>query len=229
MKKEKEFFVGIDLGLEKNKTSAICVIVKKKKRIFPKIDWCKNCQNILGKEVFKKLKPLLKKTKVIAIDSPLTKGRGKGKMRLFEKFFSRKTFREAKINPVPPALIESVQEFSLKLRKKLEKEGFILDINLIEVSSRISSAFLDFSFISELPKNFKIPCQTKDQKSAFFAAILAFLHSKFKTRYIGYKDGFLFLPQITFWKKEWRKKFYLAWKERPRLKYRYLITNCFEK
>jgi predicted nuclease with RNAse H fold len=217
----REFFVGIDLGIEKNKTSAICILEKKNQKVFPLRDWCQNCEDIFGRKVFKKLKPYLKETRVIAIDAPLTKGRGKGRMRLFEKFFSRKPFRDEKINPVPPALIPKVCELSLKLKKNLEKEGFVSDINLIETSSRLVGSFLFYSY--------KSPCKTKNQKSAFLSALVAFFHSKFQTRYIGYKDGFLFLPKISLWKKEWRKKFYLAWKERPRLKYRYLITNIFEK
>jgi predicted nuclease with RNAse H fold len=224
-----EFFIGIDLGIEKKKTSAICILERKNFKVCQNKEWCKNCQDIKGKFVFKKLKPFLKNTKIIAIDSPLTKGKGKGRMRLFEKFFSRKVFREAKINPVPPALIPKVCDFGRKLLKKLEKEGFVLDLNLIETSSRISGAFLNSSLLSKFFKTLKTPCKTKNQKTAFVAAILAFLHSTFQTRYIGYKDGFLFLPKISFWKKFWRKKFYFAWKERPRLKYRYLITNIFEK
>jgi len=224
-----EYFIGIDLGFEEKKTSAICVLERKNFKIFPNENWCKNCKDIRGKDLFKKLKLFLKEAKTIAVDSPLTKGRGKGRMRLFEKFFSRKLFRNSKINPVPPALIPKVLEFGLKLRKRLEKEGFVLDFNLIETSSRISGAFLDFSQISKSLKSLKVFCKTKNQKTAFIAAIVAFLHSKFQTRFIGYKDGFLFLPKISLWKKSWRKKFYFAWKERPRLKYRYLITNIFEK
>lgn len=222
----RELFVGIDLGMENKKTSAICFLEKKNNKFSPLKKWCENCQDIFGKDILKKLKPFLKVTKVIAIDSPLTKGKGKGKMRLFEKFFSRKIFRKEKINPIPPALIPKVCNFSLKLRKKLEREGFVLDINLIETSSRLVEAFLRDSNIL---KNVRIPCYSKNQRSAFLAAILAFFHSNFQTRYIGYKDGFLFLPKTSFWSKIWRKKFYLAWKERPRLKYRYLITNIFEK
>jgi len=65
----------------------------------------------------------------------------------------------------------------------------------------------------------------RGQTPALIYAILSFLHSNFKTRYLGYKDGFLFLPEISFWKKNWQKKFYKAWRERSYLKYRYLITN----
>jgi predicted nuclease with RNAse H fold len=219
-------FVGIDLGVERKKTSAIFILKESNKKVLPFEGFQKNFEDIFGRDVLKILKPFLENVKVIAIDSPLTIGRGKGKMRLFEKFFSRKIFREEKINPIPPSFIPEVCHFSLKIRKKLEKEGFVLDINLIETSSRLVDAFLyRYKFIQEIEKN----CKTQNQKSAFFAALVAYFHSKFQTRYIGYKDGFLFLPKISLWKKEWRKKFYLAWKERPRLKYKYLITNIFEK
>lgn len=221
----KDFFIGIDLGIKNKKTSAICMLQKKEIDLFPFSNWCKNCRDIFGREVFNKIKPFLKETKVIAIDCALTKGKGKGKMRLFEKFFAGKVFREEKINPVPPALIPKVCEFSLQLRKKLENEGFVLDINLIETSSRLVEAF---SKNLKIQKN-ELSCKSKNQRAAFLAAQVAFLHSNFQTRYIGYKDGFLFLPEISLWSKIWRKKFYLAWKERPRLKYRYLITNLFEK
>lgn len=224
---KKNLFIGIDLGWKEKKTSAICILEKKKDEVKIFRKWCKKCEDFYGRELFKKLKPYLENGKVIAIDSPLTKGRGKGKMRLFEKFFSRKVFKEAKINPVPPALMPKLCDFSLKVRRRLEKEGFVLDINLIETSSRLSEAFLESS---NIPDNLsKKPCRSKNQKFAFFSALVAFFHSQFQTRYIGYKDGFLFLPKFSFWKKEWRKNFYQAWKERPRFKYRYLITNIFEK
>jgi len=57
---------------------------------------------------------------------------------------------------------------------------------------------------------------------------VALLHFQFKTRYLGYKDGFLFLPEMSFWKKYWREKFYQTWKEKPYLKYYRLVTNLFK-
>jgi hypothetical protein len=56
---------------------------------------------------------------------------------------------------------------------------------------------------------------------------LAFLHSNFQTRYLGYKDGFLFLPEFSLWKKKWQEKFLKTWKEKEKLKYYRLITNIF--
>jgi len=224
----KDLFIGIDLGIETKKSSAICILKEKNKIISPLTKWCQKCGDLLGKNVFKNLKPYLKKTKVIAIDAPLTLGKGKGKMRLFEKFFSKKAFRKEKINPIPLALILGVCDLSFKLKKNLEKNGFILNINLIETSSRLLGSFLslkNFHFQEKSIEN----CQTKNQKSAFLSAFLAFLHSKKKTRYLGYKDGLLFLPEISLWKKEWQKFFYSTWKKRSRLKYRWLKTNIFQK
>jgi hypothetical protein len=62
---------------------------------------------------------------------------------------------------------------------------------------------------------------------ALICALMAYWHFSFKTRYLGYKDGFLFLPEMTFWKKTWQKKFFQAWNEKPYLRYRYLKTNVF--
>ena len=222
MRNNQKFFIGIDLGIENKKTSAICILESKNGKIIPFRKWCQSCSDIFGREVIKKLKPHLKHTKVIAIDSSLTRGKGKGKMRLFEKFFSMKIFRESKINPVPPILIPEVCDFSFKIREKLEKKGFVMDINLIETSSRLVETVLECPIKT-------IKCKSKNQKAAFFAALVAFFHFNFQTRYFGYKDGFLFLPKYSLWKKYWRKKFYFAWKERSRLRYRYLITNIFEK
>jgi len=70
---------------------------------------------------------------------------------------------------------------------------------------------------------------TENQESAFLCAQIALLHYQFKTRWLGYKDGFLFLPEMSFWKNEWRQKFYQAWREREHLKYHHLITNIFNK
>lgn len=219
--KNKTFFIGIDLGWKEKKTTGICVLNSKPQIVLIK--------DIFGKEVIKAINPYLKQTKVIAIDAPLTKGRGKGKMRLYEKFLSTKIFRKEKVNPLPPALIPKLCDFAQELVEKLEKKGFVLDLNLIEVFPTLIKRITNYS---QILKNLKIKervsCQTENQRMALICAILAFLHSQFKTRYLGYKDGFLFLPEISFWKKEWQKKFYYSWKNRPYLKYRRLITNLFK-
>ena len=215
MKKvERKFFIGIDLGGKEKKTTGVCVLMK---------DYCLKCEDIFGKNILKVLSPYLKNAEVIAIDAPLTKGRGKGKFRLYEKFLSTSIFRRARINPIPPALMGDFCDFARDIVKKLEKKGFVLDINLIETFP---------TFIKKTCQNnlfpIKCPCETKNQKSALICAQTAFLHSQFKTRYLGYKDGFLFLPEISFWKEVWKKKFYQAWNNRPRLKYHRLITNIFK-
>ncbi len=232
----REFFIGIDLGGKEKKTTGLCILENGKPVLL---------KDVFGKDVFKTINPYLKDskppttlpakgwgpTKVIAIDAPLTQGRGKGKMRLYEKFLSTGIFRKEKVNPIPPALMPGLCDFARELVKKLEKKGFVLDLNLIEVFPTLTRRISNYS---QILKNVGIleedlACQTENQKSALLCAVMAFLHSKFKTRYLGYKDGFLFLPEISFWKKKWQRKFSKAWRERPYLKYRYLITNIFDK
>jgi len=223
------FFIGIDLGGKEKKTTGICVLTK---------DRCLKCEDVFGKDTLRVLRPYLKNTEVIAIDAPLTKGRGKGKMRLYEKFLSTKIFRQERVNPIPPALMPKLVDFAIELVKKLEKRGFVLDLNLIEVFPTLVEKIYKREFF------LKGPCQTENhpfdklrvmvsspnhQKSALICAQIAFLHSQFRTRWLGYKDGFLFLPEISFWKKDWQQKFYQAWMSRPRLKYHHLITNIFRK
>jgi len=247
---EKNFFIGIDLGWKEKKTTGICILKKGNQKLFFEENYCQKCpssraklttglprsepcstsgcRDIFGKNILKVIRPYLKNTAVIAIDAPLTRGRGKGKMRLYEKFLSTKIFRQERVTPIPPALMSKLCDFAREVRQKLEKRGFVLDLNLIEVFPTLTKKLweeeLIFSFLEK-----KIPCQTENQKSALICALLAYLHFNFKTRYLGYKDGFLFLPQMSLWKKEWRQKFYWAWMARSRLKYRHLITNVFVK
>ena len=216
---EEKFFIGIDLGWKEKKTTGICVLTKNS---------CQLCKDIFGKDILKVIHPYLKNTEVVAIDAPLTKGRGKGKMRLYEKFLSTKEFRKAKVNPIPPALMSKLTEFAKELVEKLEKKGFVLDINLIETFPTLIKKICSESvFLKDCACQNE--CQGENQKSALICAKIALLHSEFKTRYLGYKDGFLFLPAFSFWKGEWRQKFYQIWKGRERLKYHRLITNIFVK
>jgi len=178
-------------------------------------------KDIFGKDIFKTVSPYLKETKVIAIDAPLTQGRGKGKMRLYEKFLSTSIFRKEKVNPLPPALISKLSDFARELVKKLEKRGFVLDLNLIEVFPTLVEKLCKREFF------LKGHYQTENQKSALICAQLAFLHFQFRTRWLGYKDGFLFLPEMSFWKNSWKEKFYQAWRSKPKFKYKHLITNIF--
>jgi len=223
---KREFFIGIDLGGKEKRTTGICILEREGESVLPSKIWCAQCQDIFGKEILKKIGKYLKEIKVIAIDAPLTKGRGKGKMRLYEKFLSTKIFRKERINPIPPALMPGLCDFARELAEKLEKKGFVLDLNLIEVFPTLVRRVIKYSnILKNIGMSENLLCQTENQKSALLCAILAFLHSKFKTRYLGYKDGFLFLPEISCWKKNWQRKFYKAWREKPKLKYRYLITN----
>jgi len=216
---EEKFFIGIDLGWKEKKTTGICVLTKNS---------CQLCKDIFGKDISKVIRPYLKNTEVVVIDAPLTTGRGKGKMRLYEKFLSTKEFRKAKVNPIPPALMLKLTEFAKELVEKLEKKGFVLDINLIETFPTLIKKICSESvFLKDCACQNE--CQGENQKSALICAKIALLHSEFKTRYLGYKDGFLFLPAFSFWKGEWRQKFYQIWKGRERLKYHRLITNIFVK
>ncbi len=232
-KTEKKFFIGIDLGWKIKKTTGICVLGSKKTVLL---------KDVFGKDVLKVINPYLKETKVIAIDAPLTQGRGKGRMRLYEKFLSTKIFREAKITPVPPALMPAFHKFAMEITEKLEEKGFVLDVNLIEVFTTFIKKICKEEFCpksslvkvaetsSHLPLRVALRgLATENQKSALICAQLAFLHSQFKTRWLGYKDGFLFLPEISLWRKDWKEKFYRAWKARSRLRYHYLITNLFNQ
>ncbi len=217
----KKLFLGIDLGGENKKTTGLCILKEDGKVLK---EFCRECEDVFGKEILKRISPYLKDIKVIAIDAPLTRGRGKGNFRLFEKFLSQKPFKKERISPLPPAFMPQLCEFALKLRERLKDKGFVLDFNLIEVFPTFLEKVGKKEFLYD---NLKLPCQTKNQKMAFLCARMAFWHFYFKTRYLGYRDGFLFLPQIDFWKKSWQKKFIKAWKEKPYLKYRYLITNLF--
>ncbi len=219
-------FIGIDLGGKEKKTTGVCILEKKEGNVSSLEIWCQKCQDFFGKDILKKIGKYLKETEVIAIDALLTAGQGKGKMRLYEKFLSTKIFRKEKVNPIPPALMSELCEFARELVKKLEKKGFVLGLNLIEVFSVFTGRILEYSNI-RIRKNLLCHCQSENQKMALICAILAFFHSNFKTRYLGYKDGFLFLPELSLWKKKWRQKFYRAWRNRPKLKYRRLITNIF--
>lgn len=215
MDNQQKFFIGIDLGGKEKKTTGICVLNNKKIILI---------QDVFGKDILRKINPYFKETEVIAIDAPLTKGKGKGKMRLFEKFLSTSIFRKEKVNPIPPALMPELCNFAKELVKKLEKKGFVLGMNLIETFPTLIKKISKENLIST-----NSLCQTENQKSALICAKIAILHYQFKTRYLGYKDGFLFLPEMSFWKKDWREKFCKAWMIKPRLKYYRLITNIFGK
>jgi len=211
---EKRLSIGIDLGGKDKRTTGICILNNNQNIVLAK--------DVLGKNLLRTINPYLKNTEVIAIDAPLTKGRGKGKMRLYEKFLSTSIFRKEKVTPIPPALMSEFHKFAMEVTKKLEEKGFVLGINLIEVFPTLIRKISKEAFC---PKNPSL--QGENQESAFLCAKIAFLHSQLKTRWLGYRDGFLFLPEMSYWKKDWRQKFYQAWKSRQRLKYKHLITNIF--
>lgn len=228
---ERKFFIGIDLGWKEKKTTGLCILEVNEtsshltSRLASRDSTNEKpvlLKDVFGKDVLKTISPYLKDTKVISIDAPLTQGRGKGKMRLYEKFLSTSIFRKEKVSPLPPALMPQFHKFAMELTKKLEEKGFVLGINLIEVFPTLIKKICQEKFCQKNPS-----AKTENQKSALICVQIAFLHSQFKTRWLGYKDGFLFLPEMLFWKGEWKEKFYQAWKTRPRLKYYRLSTNLF--
>jgi len=224
-----KFFVGIDLGGKKKKTTGLCILEGQNKEIKFFKKYCQNCRNLKYSEIFKILKPYFKNIEVVAIDGPLTLGRGKGLLRLYEKFLLTKIFRKERITPIPPALMPELSFAGRDLVKKLKELGFALDKNLIETFPTLIRKVCPNLPKEIFGKNIKIPCKTPHQEDALICSLLAFLHFNLKTRWLGYKDGFLFLPEMSFWQKEWRQKFYQAWQEREHLKYHHLITNIFSK
>jgi predicted nuclease with RNAse H fold len=210
---ESKFFIGIDLGWPDKKTTGICIL-ENEKIILSK--------DVYGKNAFSAIKPYLKNTKVITVDAPFSLGQGKGRMRLYEKFFSTKNFREEKIRIIPPAVMPQLCKSAESLLRKLEESGFSLGINIIETSVFLVKKIIKEGFVPGVEK-----LKTENEESSLICAKIAFLHSEFKTRYIGYKDGFLFLPELSFWDKKWQDIFNKAWAGRDRLKYRRLCSNIF--
>jgi len=225
-----KYFIGIDLGWKDKKTTGICILGQERSTLHPKSDWCSNCGDFWGWEIIEKIKPYLVHTKVIAIDAPLTGGRGKGDMRLYEKFLSTRIFRKEKVAPPPPALMPKLCVLAREIVSLMGSLGFKLNDSLIEVCPTLTQKMTGENLVSILGKGSKdnIPCRSENQKSALICALLAYLHFLGKTRYLGHKDGFLFLPQMSFWQQDWRENFFQAWNERSRLKYRYLKTNIFK-
>lgn len=228
----KKYFCGIDLGGFEKKTTGVCLLEKKDFNLLPAKDF--GCRVVFGKEVFLKIKSYLDNLQTIAIDGPLSFGPGKGKMRLWEKFLSKKVFRQAKISPLPPILIKQIAESGIKIVDEFKKYGFSKDIDIIEVFPtfvlEVCGSFKNFVKKISLETKAKIKTPlfiTSHEKSAFVCALIAFLYSSDKTRYLGYRDSFLHLPSFDFWQKNWQNKFTMAWKEKDYLKYRHLKTNIF--
>lgn len=214
MENNQNFFIGVDLGWKDKKTTGICVL-KGEKIVLRK--------DVYGRNVIGAIKDYLKDVKTIAVDAPLTLGRGKGKMRLFEKFLSTEKFRREKINLIPPAVMAKLWESAECLSERLHEKGFLLGANLIETSVFLIKRIIREDFMEGSDKP-----ETENEESSFICAKVAFLHSCGKTGYIGYKDGFLFLPRPDFWKEEWQKKINKEWTNRDRLRYHYLKTDFFK-
>jgi predicted nuclease with RNAse H fold len=226
MEKKAIFVVGIDLGGFKRKTTGSCVLEGRGEelavnRTCSGSQWkVRKSWTVESQQIIPILKPLLPYIKVIAVDGPLTKGAGKGNFRLYEKFLSQKVFRKYRACPLPPALMPQIGQVGTALAEKLKRYGFFLDKNLIEVFPTLIRAV-----VKRLPEREFVD---EHQKAAFVCAFLAFWHLKKQTFWLGYKDGRLFLPEISLWKKVWQKRFLRAWEKRHKLKYRLLRTSAFD-
>lgn len=230
----KNLFIGVDLGGVNKKTTGICVLEEKDDILKPFKNHCLGCQVIFGKKIFGTIKDYLKDTDVIAIDGSLSFGPGKGKMRLYEKFLSTSVFRKEKVSPLPPILMPQIVEEGIALIDELSKSNLAKDIDVVETFPTIVLGFCgDLErLIKKVEKKLKIrievpECEVSHKKSAFICALIAFLHAKNLTSFIGYRDGMLILPHFDFWEKSWQNKFKQTWLKKDYLKYRHLKTDIF--
>lgn len=207
---------GVDLGGFKRKTTGICLLKVGKDKWGVKGAW-----TVESSKTLPVLRPYLPYIKVIAVDGPLTTGRGKGDFRLYEKFLSQKVFRKHRVCPLPPALMPQIGQVGRGLVEQLKRYGFGLDQNLIEVFPTLVRRV-----VKRLPKR---KFADRHQEAAFVCAFLAFWHFQNQTFWLGYKDGRLFLPKLSLWKKVWQKRFLRTWEKRHKLKYRLLETSAFNK
>lgn len=215
------FVIGIDLGGAGQKTTGVCILKSHKKRFGFLKPRNKSVLTIKVEQIFPTLKPFLSEISAIAVDALLSFGRGKGKMRLYEKFLSQKVFRNHHVQPLPPALMPQIVLEGIGLVQKLKEFGFVLNRNLIEVFPTFTKKILR--------RDPKSPHKDQHRRDAFICAYLAHLHFQGKTFWLGYHDGKLFLPDFKLWKKSWQEKFKKAWQERHPYKYKFLRTNLFDK
>lgn len=208
---------GIDLGGKTRKTTGVCLLKVVKGQIKFDQRRCRHCQTVFGRDLLSYLKPHLKKIEIIAIDAPLTLGPGKGKMRLWEKFFSTKPFRRHKVNPIPPAAVWRLSYHGMEIVSQLSDYGFSLDKNLLEVFSTFAKKIL-----KRIPRT---SCKTQDERDAFLCAYIAAHHLNGETFWLGYKDGKLFLPSFSFWRKIWFERFKKNFQERDRFRYKFLTMG----
>ena len=207
------YFVGIDLGWKNKKTTGICVLDENLKIHSNKV--------VEGSKLLTSLKSYLSKASVIAVDAPLTLGKGKGKLRLFEKFLLTKPFKRWQANPLPPSLLYKLSYHAQEIVAKLEKRGFKLNQTLIEVFPLLLYR------IMKKPARGQFSRERADHNKlfSFYAAYLAYLNFKEETFWIGWRDGKLFLPIYYYWKKEFREAFTKIWRKKNKLKYRLLLSN----
>lgn len=209
------FYIGIDPGKKDLKTTGICVL-KETDGKFSVLS-----KTIIGKNAPRVLLRYLKGVKVISIEAPITYGRGKGKMRLWEKFFSQKPFRKRRASPLPPAFMGNVIDNSMSIVNFLRQKGFRQDVDIIETFYPLLRRVLKKSNLPKFSKRLK----THHEYQAFLCSYVAYLHYRDETFLIGARDGKVFLPKPEYWlKREW-KWFEKAWQRKHPFKYKFLKSS----
>lgn len=212
------FFIGIDPGKKDLKTTGICILEEKYGR-FKAIT-----KTVYGKNATRVPVNYLKDTKVVAIEAPISYGSGKGKMRLWEKYFSQKTFRKKHVNPLPPAFMRGVIENSMSIVEFLKQKKFDIDVDIIETFHPLLIKVIK----NNLSPKVRIKFKSTHEYHAFYCSFISYLHSINETFSIGYTDGKVFLPMPKFWhKKDW-EWFEKTWHKKHPFKYKYLETDLPE-
>jgi predicted nuclease with RNAse H fold len=228
----KNLFIGIDLGGWRKKTTGLCILEFRDQKLKVTRDYSNTCKVIQAKNILKEINHYLGKTAVIAVDSPLSFGPGKGKMRLYEKLLSTSLFRKEKLSPLPPILMPQIVEEGIWLCEELGKHDFAKDLDLIETFTTfvlgVCGSREKLVKNIEEEKNIKIAipeCKVSHQYSAFICSLVAFLHGRNLTNFIGYRDGSLIVPIFKFWTRKWQDNFRRAWQDKDYLKYQHLKTD----
>ena len=212
------YFIGIDPGKKDLKTTGICILIPGKR------GWRVNAGTVFGRKIIKVLSGQLKYQNFYAIEAPVSYGQGKGKMRLWEKYFSQKSFRKRNTSPLPPAFMGKVIENSMEIVNFLEQNGVKKDEQMIETFYPLLKLAVKKRLLPKVRKQLR----TVHEFQAFYCAYLSYLHSLNETFWIGYKDGKVFLPKPKYWyKREWRW-FEKAWKKKDLLKYKFLESDFLD-
>jgi predicted nuclease with RNAse H fold len=211
-------FVGIDPGGWNKKTTGICLLRLKGDKVLI------TSKTIFGKNAIRSIKKILKDAKVITIEAPTSLGKGKGKMRLWEKYLSQKTFRVKGVSPLPPVFLKTTLKTSERIVSFLLSMGLKMDRDVIETFFPLLQKVVKKSILPKTRLKFK----SRHELQAFFCSFLSLLHAHQETFFIGYKDGKLFLPQPKYWYKKSFNWFKKEWSRKNPYKYKFLYSNILD-